>query len=138
MKPHLQAAAAGVLAGLRSASAPASISRKLEAPIAKRVFSALALAEIAADKLPFAPDRTAKLSLAARILSGAISAACLARTRRRNVLLGAALGSLAAYGATFAAFHLRRSARRRLKLPNAVLGLIEDALALRLGRVVAA
>jgi len=85
----------------------------------------LAAGEVAGDKRADAPDRTVPAGIAGRLLSGAVAgAACAPRDRRAT---GAALGAVAAIGATFLTFRLRQAATRRLG--PAASGLIEDGLA---------
>lgn len=135
-------AAVGVIAGLRSASAPAVASTLLErgawsgaddpvVALAVRFAPALraaALAEMAADKLPMMPDRTIPPVLASRILIGALSAALLARAAARNPFVAALLGGLFAVAGAFAGLGLRRTLSDGLGIPNLPAGLIEDAV----------
>ncbi|GGE11109.1 DUF4126 domain-containing protein [Aureimonas endophytica] len=73
--------------------------------------SALALGELLGDKLRSAPDRIVLPGLLARVASGAIAGAALARPRAAP---GAALlGAGVAVGAAYASFALRRRAMRR-------------------------
>src|ERR1700676_2539665 len=88
----LSAFGIGIVAGLRSLTAPAAVSwpanlhwvnlrdsrfSLLGSTIAAYVISALGLGELIADKLPFVPNRASPLSMASRILSGAICGAAL-------------------------------------------------------------
>ncbi len=137
------AAAIGVLAGMRGLAAPATMAQRLsndgitnQAPVALRAFGsrrtaralkALAVGELAADKLPFLPDRTSTPSLFFRILSGAVCGAALASWRRESALLGALVGAAAATGASYG-FLAARKAAQRAGIPYPVSGLAEDAL----------
>ncbi len=136
------ATALGVMAGMRSMSAPALISQvarkgQLAVEGSKLGFltssgaisttALLALGEIVADKLPSMPARTDKGPLIARAVSGALSGAVLCSARKKSAWLGAFYGALGALGATFAAYHLRRSLKENLKLPDTVLAVAEDA-----------
>lgn len=137
-------AALGVIAGLRSASAPATASALLArgawpraddpaVALAVRLGPALraaALAELAADKLPMMPDRTAPPVLAGRVLLGSLSGGLLARAAGRSPLLAAALAGLLAVAGSFAGLRLRRLLSDGLGLPNLPAGLAEDALVL--------
>ena len=136
------AAGIGVLAGMRGLAAPATVSQRLshdgltrQASAALRVFGsprtaralkALAMGELAADKLPFMPDRTAPSSLAFRILSGALCGAALASWRRDSAVLGAVVAASAATAASYG-FLAGRRAAGRAGLSNLVSGLAEDA-----------
>jgi uncharacterized membrane protein len=140
---YLGAAAIGVVAGMRSMSAPALISQvarngALEVTGSKIAFlnrtgalsttGLLALGEFVADKLPFTPARTKAGSVAVRAISGALSGGVLCSARKKSPWLGALIGASAAVGATYAAYHLRRTAEARLNLPDPVLAVAEDAL----------
>ncbi len=137
------AAGIGVLAGMRSLAAPATVSARLthdginrQSPAAlralgsrraARTLSVLALGEMAADKLPFMPDRTSPPALAVRVLSGAACGAALASWRRESVVLGALVGGAAAAAAAYA-FVAARKAVNKAGLPAMASGLAEDAL----------
>jgi uncharacterized membrane protein len=86
----------------------------------------LAVGELIADKLPFMPDRTRAIPLITRAVMGGLSGAAVCAYRKRNVPLGAALGALAAVGAAFAAFKLRKKLSETL--PGPLVGLAEDAV----------
>ena len=96
VNPYLAAAGMGVVAGMRSMSAPAQVSgyfvrhpsdrlaasplRWLGLPATAQVFKFLALGEVGAEKLPFVPARIEPGPLGARGVSGALAggAVCLA------------------------------------------------------------
>lgn len=138
------AAGLGVLAGMRGLAAPATVSARLandgitnHAPVALRAFGspraartlrALAVGELAADKLPFIPDRTSAPSLLFRTLSGAVCGAALAAWRRESAVIGALIGGAAAAGASYG-FLAARKAAHRAGIPYPLSGLAEDALA---------
>jgi hypothetical protein len=74
--------------------------------------------------------------LIARALSGAFEASAIAaqrESRRRNRIAPALVAAASALGAAFAGYHLRRWARRRSGLPDAIVAVVEDAAALALG-----
>jgi uncharacterized membrane protein/uncharacterized protein (UPF0548 family) len=138
----------GVLAGMRSFSAPAFLSHQLaqqpvDAPKGRvhalasernsRVLAVLAAGELIADKLPWIPARTAPPSLVARALSGALAGAAVAAPHRRMTVGRALLGAAAAVASSFAFYKLRQVATRDWGVPNVVAGLVEDAVALALG-----
>ncbi len=137
------ATALGVMAGMRSMSAPALISqvaRKgqlvvegsklgfLNSRGAITTTALLAVGELIADKLPATPARTAAGPLIARAVSGALCGAVLCSAKKKSTWLGAFYGTLGALGGTFAAYHLRRSVEQNLKLPDAVVAVAEDAI----------
>ncbi len=138
-----EAAALGVMAGLRSMSAPALMTRvarkgQLAAKGSKLEFlnstgalsGALLLAagEIIVDKLPKTPARTKPGPLAARAISGALCGALLGSARKKSPWLGALYGAIGAVGATYAAYHLRQAVKENLHVPDAVVALAEDAI----------
>lgn len=136
------AAGMGVIAGMRSMSAPALLSRHLSQQkgrdgsvarlLASRrtatVLTLLAGGEMVADKTPFVPSRTEPPSLAGRALAGALSGAAIADRRGGSQVGAALLGAAAAVGATHLAYNLRVEAEERSGIPNAILGLVEDAV----------
>ena len=134
----------GVLAGMRSMSAPAlasrwltktqpdsedRLARTLAHPWTPRVLGLLAVGELVADKLPMAPPRVAAVPLTGRMLSGALAAASVTTERQRGVrLAAAALGALAALASSWAFYSLRRTATKKLGVPDVAVALTEDAL----------
>jgi uncharacterized membrane protein/uncharacterized protein (UPF0548 family) len=138
----------GVLAGMRSFSAPALLSHQLsrepaEAPEGRarvltsrwtsRVLAVLAVGELLADKMPWVPARISPPALVGRALSGALTGAAVAAPHRQPSAGQALLGALAAVASTFTFYKLRQLATRRLGLSNVVAGLVEDAGVIALG-----
>ncbi len=139
---HLQAAALGLAAAMRSMSAPLALTRlpnsdkeawensvfsPLASSRAATVLPFMAAGEMVGDKLPFVPNRTNVGPLMGRIGSGGIAGAALFAARNKPVGAGAAIGALAAFVGTFAAFNVRKAAGQKLPLPGWLLGIIEDA-----------
>lgn len=137
------AAGMGAIAGMRSMSALALLSRHLSQRkrggrgTAVRLLSSrrtatvltlLAGGEMVADKTPFVPDRTEPPALAGRAFAGALSGVAIADWRGSSQVGAAILGAAAAIGATHLAYTLRVEAGERSGAPNAVLGLIEDVV----------
>lgn len=145
------AAALGALSGLRSMAAPALLAHEIrggavgESTLDKlftsdafaRLLLLLAGGEMVADKTPLVPDRIGTLPLLGRAALGSLSAAALAAHRRERVMLSAAVGAGAALATTFSAFHLRRLAAHELRVPDRILGLLEDGLVLAASRILA-
>lgn len=88
----------------------------------------LMAAELVADKLPFAPNRTAVGPLLGRAVAGGIAGAVVFCVRKRPALVGSLLGAAAAVGAAYGAFALRKQAARKLNIPDTVVALAEDAI----------
>jgi uncharacterized membrane protein len=133
---------------MRSLTAPAflthELSRKpsraarkslplLVSKTASKRLAVLALGELVADKAPGTPARIAPPVITARILSGAISGAAVARGKRASKAGFALIGAVAAVASSFAFYGLRTFVTKRLRIPNVFAGLVEDGLALALG-----
>jgi uncharacterized membrane protein len=138
----------GIVAGLRSLTAPAAVSwaahlhwldlrdsrlALLGSTIAVFAVSALGIGELIADKLSFVPNRTSPFPMAFRILSGAICGAALCISANRLLLEGTLLGGLGAINGAFAGFHVRRQLVKYLKINDTAIALAEDALAIGAG-----
>ncbi len=135
----------GAVAGVRSMSAPALLSRAasrgyiggiedtpfafLASPRAARILTVLAVGEALADKLPFAPDRISAPGLLGRMASGALVGAALFAAAERRAAPGAGLGLLSAAAASYPSYYLRVKTQEKLGVPNWAAGLVEDALA---------
>jgi len=132
MKTGARSALVGVIAGMRSTSAPALVSQvrahqNHNGSKTAKVLGTLFVTELIADKLPFLPSRTKPASLLTRIISGATSAARLDNDRHDR-LRAALLGAAGALGATFLFYQLRKDLGRRYDIPDRLLALGEDAL----------
>jgi len=143
-----RAAALGVVAGMRSMAAPAAVSRHLAAddgggadgvlerllghPYAPWVLGLASLGEHVADKLPGTPNRTDPAPLGARIASGALCGALVARREDESAVAGALVGALAAAAATFAVYQLRHALTADAGLPDLPVALAEDVAAVAL------
>jgi uncharacterized membrane protein len=135
----------GVLVGLRSFTAPAVVSWAahrhwldlrhsplafLHSAAACIIFVVLALAELVADKLPSTPGRTQPLGLIARFLTGSLSGAAVAVSGNSSLALGAALGAVGGIIGAFAGYQARTRLVKALKVPDFVIAILEDALAI--------
>ena len=109
----------------RSARAHHGLARLLARPGVRAALTVAAGGELLVDKLPFTPPRTAPLPLGGRVLSGATVGAAISRTSQAAGALAGAAG--AALG-SFAGYHLRRLATRRLHAPDLAAAVAEDAL----------
>lgn len=134
----------GVLAGMRSMSAPALVSRQiarrrsaagsgppdrfLASPRVASALTVLAAGEMVFDKTPWVPRRTKLPSVFGRALWGALSGVLIAGRRGSSRLLGGLVGSAAAVGSTFLSYNLRTEAGRLSNLPDPILGLVEDGI----------
>jgi uncharacterized membrane protein len=132
---YLKSAAIGAVSGLRSLSGAAALAQKVANRPAGRIVAALALGEIVADKLPFVPDRTKPPLLIFRLIAGAACGYMLAPedSSDQEKWISAAIAAGAAAAAAYAGLQFRNKA----KLPGAVSGLIEDAIAYGSGAAIA-
>ncbi|MFL6449830.1 MAG: DUF4126 family protein [Bryobacteraceae bacterium] len=137
------AAVLGAVSGMRSMAAPAIVSRLAHTGLlplqdsqikflghknSAKTMALMAAGEMIADKLSFIPKRTAVFPLMARAASGALSGIAFTKARKRSAVAGALIGSLAAVGATYGAYKLRKTAAEGLHLPDSILAIAEDAL----------
>lgn len=146
---YLKAFGLGVVAGMRSIVAPALLSHKLvrtvpikqptepihylAQPPAEMALKVLAGVEILADKIPNGPDRTIPPQFGFRIASGATCGAFLSQVEGASAPVGALAGGLGTVVGTLVFFHLRQWLDRELGLPDPLVALGEDALAIGAG-----
>jgi uncharacterized membrane protein len=133
----------GVIAGLRSMTAPAAVAWMAHAghvdlanpwaaflawAPARWILTLLALGELVADKLPSTPSRKTALPFGGRIVTGGLSGAALCAAAGTSLtgmlagVLGAIIGTLGGH-----AFRARLAAAIGRDLPAA---LVEDAIAI--------
>ncbi len=134
----------GFFAGLRSLTAPAAVAWaahlgwiELDHPLSwigsvpwVAAFTLLAVAELAADKLPNIPSRTSPLGLGARIVTGALTGACVAAAGGQPPLLGALLGAAGGVVGCFAGYHARTRAVKAFRTRDIYIALLEDFVAI--------
>lgn len=102
----------------------------LASPIAAYILAAFAIVELVMDKLPKTPSRKSLLPLIARIVLGGFSGAALCTAASQSPFLGAVLGGLGAVTGTFAGYEVRTRLVRILKVPDFVVAVLEDAVAI--------
>jgi len=144
----LLAAGIGFVAGLRSLTAPAAVAGAAHlgwinlhnSPLAFMgskwtvvIFTVLAVLELVADQLPSTPARTGAMGLSARIVTGALTGACLALAGHAGLWLGAVAGIVGAIAGAFGGYHARVGLVRWLRVPDFVIAIPEDAVAIGLG-----
>jgi uncharacterized membrane protein len=135
----------GVIAGLRSMTAPAVTSwavhlgwlhlggsrlANMGTTLAVIILTVLAVGELVADKLPFTPNRTAPGPLIARLVTGSICAAALAVSAGASLQASAALGAFGAIAGAFGGYNVRRQIVHGAGLPDFVVALGEDLVAI--------
>jgi uncharacterized membrane protein len=138
----------GVVAGLRSLTAPAVVAWAAHfgwinlhgSPLAfmgsvwaVTIFTILALVELIADQLPRTPSRTAPVGLSARIVMGALTGGCLGIAGGATIELGAPVGAVGGIAGAFAGYHARVGLVRMLHAPDFAIAIPEDLIAIALG-----
>jgi len=144
MSPLVLAFLAGVVAGLRSFTAPAAVSWAarlgwlhlentglafLGSAAAPYIFSVLAVAELVSDKLPKTPSRKAPMGFAARVASGALCGAALGAASQALVgcLLAGVVGGVAG---TLGGYEFRARLVKATGGKDLPIALLEDAIAI--------
>jgi uncharacterized membrane protein len=135
----------GICVGLRSLTPPAAVSWAaalywidlgrsrlyfLATKPAVAILTVLALAELVADKLPSAANRTAPAGLFARIVLGGLSGTCIAVAGAQRPWLGLIAGVVGAIAGCLAGFQVRARLVKALKVPDFVIAILEDAVAI--------
>jgi uncharacterized membrane protein len=127
----------GIFAGLRAVTPLAATAWALHlgwlhadgmlshlgSSVAVAITTLLALGELAGDKLPTTPSRTAPPGLIARLVTGAIAGGAVAGG------MGAAAGAVGAIAGTFGGYQARTGLVRALGTPDLPIALLEDAIA---------
>jgi uncharacterized membrane protein len=141
---YVLAFAIGVVAGLRSLTAPAVVSwgarvgwlhlentglAFLGAPVTSYILSALAIGELIADKLPKTPSRKAPVGFAARVVTGALCGAALGAPSQA-VIGGLLAGVIGAIAGTLGGYAARIRLVRAIGGNDFPIALIEDAIAI--------
>jgi uncharacterized membrane protein len=93
------------------------------------LLTALMLAELVADKLPRTPSRTQPGPFIGRIVTGGLAGAALLGGTGGLLPLGAILGALGAVAGTLGGYRARTGLVRMLGVPDYVIALAEDAVA---------
>ena len=137
----------GFVAGLRSLTAPAVTSAAAHigrlnlvgSPLAfmaskwaAGIFIILAIGELIADQLPKTPARTTAGPLGARIVMGLLTGACFAVAGGASLYIGAIVGAIGAVVGAFAGYYARVGLVRGLKVPDFVIAIPEDLIAIGL------
>lgn len=137
--------AIGLIAGLRSMTAPAVVSWAAQwkwldlaqsqlalfgSAAAAYILTAGAVVELIVDKLPKTPRRTEALGLIARLALGGLSGAALCAAANQSAVLGGVLGGVGGVVGGFAGYAARTRLVKSLKVPDLVVALMEDAVAI--------
>jgi uncharacterized membrane protein len=142
-----QAFGLGIVAGLRSLTAPAAVSWAAHlgwlnlqgSPLAfmgsswaVAILTFLALLEYGADLMPRTPSRTTAGPLITRIFTGGLSGACLTVAGGQSLWAGAVLGGIGAVIGSFGGYQARTRLVRGLKVKDAFVAIPEDLIAMGL------
>ena len=137
----------GVVAGLRSLTAPAAVSWAahlgwlnlggsplafMGSTAAVGLLSLAAVGEYVVDKLPKTPRRTLPPSLAFRIVAGGVSGACLCASAGQSLLVGAVLGGIGGVVGGYAGYEARTRLVRGLNVRDILIAIPEDLVAIGL------
>lgn len=144
MSTYVLAFLIGVIAGLRSMTAPAAVSWAarlgwlhlentwlafLGYAATPYILSVLAVGELIADKLPSTPSRKAPVGFTARLLTGALCGAAVGSTS--GVLTGGLLASvLGAVAGTLGGYEFRARLVRAIGGKDLPIALLEDVIAI--------
>jgi len=135
----------GVIAGLRSLTAPAVVTWAahrgglnlhgtslsfMGSTAAVAIFTILAAVELVADQLPSTPARTKAAGLIGRIVLGGLSGAAIALVGGRSSAVGGVLGAVGGVAGAFAGYQVRTGLVRALKVPDFVIAVLEDLVAI--------
>jgi uncharacterized membrane protein len=135
----------GGVAGLRSMTAPAVVAWAahrnwlnlhrtslafMGAAATVGIFIVLAIIELVLDKLPTTPSRLAPTGLAARVIAGALSGASVVAAAAQSALVGAVLGAAGGIAGAFVGHAARTRLVRWLKVPDWVIALVGDSIAI--------
>jgi uncharacterized membrane protein len=138
----------GIVAGLRSLTAPAVVSWAAHlgwlhlqgSPLAfvgstaaVAIFSLLAVSEYVIDKLPQTPRRTAPVGFAARMIMGALCGACVGVSAGQPFIFAALLGVVGAVIGTLGGYQVRTQLVKALKVKDIFVAIAEDLVAIALG-----
>jgi uncharacterized membrane protein len=137
----------GIVAGLRAMTAPAVVAWAshlgwlnlagsyfafMGSKWAVVIFTLAALGELVNDQLPKTPARTTAGPLAARIVLGALTGACLSVAGEASLMLGALLGAIGAVIGAFAGYKARVGLVKSLGVRDFVVAIPEDLVAIGL------
>jgi len=136
LAPYLRAFGIGAVCGMRTMTGPAA-TRLTAHDVSRYIMPVLALGEFVADKLPATPARTQPIGLIARSLAGGFAGGSVAAARGGERRIGALVGIAGAVAAAYVFMRLRREIVDRSGLPDPIVALGEDALAIGSGYLLA-
>jgi uncharacterized membrane protein len=135
----------GIIAGLRSLTAPAVVAWAahlgwlnlsgsrlsfLGSRTAIIVLSLLALGELVSDKLPKTPKRTNLGPLVFRMITGGFSSMAICVSAHQSLLVGTIPGVLGSIAGAFAGYEIRHRLVEAFGLPDFGVAVAEDIVAI--------
>jgi len=141
----------GIVAGLRSLTAPAVVAWAgylgwidlsasplafMGSAWAVGICTLLALFELVTDQLPKTPARTEAVPLAARIVTGLLSGACVGVAGGSSLWLGALLGAVGGIAGAFGGYRARVGLVQGLHVPDFAIAIPEDLIAIGFGLLI--
>ena len=141
----------GVVAGLRSMTAPAVVAWAAHlgwinltgSPLAfmgslwaVAIFTLGALGDFIADQLSSTPPRTKGPGLIARIVMGLLTGAFLALAGGASLIVGAILGAIGSLVGAYGGYYARTGLVRSLRVPDFAVAIPEDLVAVGLGLLI--
>jgi uncharacterized membrane protein len=144
MATYILAFLIGIMAGLRSMTAPAAVSWAarlgwlhventwlafLGFSATPYILSVLAVGELIADKLPQTPSRKAPVGFVARLGSGALCGAAIGATNRA-LIGGLVAGVIGAIAGTLGGYEFRSRLTKAIGGKDLPIALLEDAIAI--------
>jgi uncharacterized membrane protein len=134
----------GAITGLRSMTAPAAVSWAarlkwlnlghtslafLGYAATPYILTVLAFGELVADKLPKTPSRKRPGPFAGRVILGGLCGAALCASASQPVFWGVLSGAVGGVAGTLGGYELRTGLVKALRVPDFVVALLEDAVA---------
>lgn len=138
----------GIVAGLRTFTAPAAVSWAahlgwlnpqgspfafMGSTVAVAILSLAAIGEYVNDVLPKTSSRTKPGPLVARIFTGGLSGACLCASAHQSLIVGAVLGAAGGVIGAFAGYQARIRLVSGLKVKDTFIAIPEDLVAIAIG-----
>jgi uncharacterized membrane protein len=137
----------GIVAGLRTFTAPAAVSWAahlgwinlqgtllgfMGSTITVGIVTLLALVEYVVDQLPKTAARTVPQQFIARVLTGGLSGACICVSASQSLLIGALLGAIGAVIGTLGGYHIRKRLVSGLNVRDIFIAVPEELIAIGL------